>query len=119
MHNVELFTDGSCKGNGQADGGRGGWDAILVCGDHRKQLTGNEDKTTNNRMELLGVISGLEALKFPRVVTVYTDSRYVQSGITSWITTWKLNGWRTSDRKTCHKPGSSDAPGLAGVQTRQ
>lgn len=92
---VELFTDGACSGNP----GPGGWAAILRMGDREKELSGGEVATTNNRMELMGVISGLEALKRPCTVKVHTDSRYVLDGATRWIHGWKKNGWRTADKK--------------------
>lgn len=92
---VTVFSDGACSGNP----GPGGWGAILVAGAHRKELQGGEALTTNNRMELLGAISALEALKRPSIVDLYTDSIYVKNGITGWITGWKRNGWRTADKK--------------------
>jgi ribonuclease HI len=92
---VELFTDGACKGNP----GPGGWGAWLRYGTTEKTLWGGEPDTTNNRMELLAVIKGLEALKCPCHVVVTTDSSYVKQGITTWIHTWKRNGWRTSQKK--------------------
>ena len=95
MDRVTIYTDGACSGNP----GPGGWACILVMGPHEKELMGHEDSTTNNRMELQAVISGLEALKRPCHVTVVTDSQYVRGGITEWMRTWEANGWRTSDRK--------------------
>jgi ribonuclease HI len=92
---VELFTDGACSGNP----GPGGWAAILRMGDREKELSGGEPATTNNRMELMGVISGLEALKRPCKVKLHTDSKYVLDGATKWIHGWKKNGWRTADKK--------------------
>lgn len=92
---VMVYSDGACSGNP----GPGGWGAILVSGEHRKELQGGEANTTNNRMELRAAISALEALKGPSVVELYTDSNYVKNGITSWINGWKGNGWRTADRK--------------------
>ena len=92
---VELFTDGACSGNP----GPGGWGAILTSGSHRKELKGGEDHTTNNRMELMGAISALEALKGPSNVELHTDSKYVQQGISQWIHGWKRNGWKTADKK--------------------
>jgi ribonuclease HI len=92
---VEIFTDGACSGNP----GPGGWAAILRVGDRERELSGGEVSTTNNRMELMGAISGLEALKRPCVVKLYTDSRYVLEGATKWIHGWRKNGWRTADRK--------------------
>ncbi len=92
---VTIYTDGACKGNP----GPGGWGAVLVRGEHERELFGGEAHTTNNRMELLAVIRALEALKRPCRVRLYTDSKYVQQGIRDWIHTWKRNGWRTADRK--------------------
>jgi ribonuclease HI len=92
---VEIFTDGACSENP----GPGGWAAILRAGKHEKEISGGEASTTNNRMELMAAIRGLEMLKNPSDVVVYTDSRYVMDGVTRWIHRWKLNGWRTSDKK--------------------
>ncbi len=92
---VTVYSDGACSGNP----GPGGWGAILISGAHRKELAGGEALTTNNRMELLGAIAALEALKRSSVVDLYTDSVYVKNGITSWIHGWKRNGWRTADKK--------------------
>ena len=92
---VEIYTDGACKGNP----GPGGWGVLLRFGDKEKELCGGEDNTTNNRMELLAAIKGLEALKQKSVVDLYTDSNYVRQGITEWIFNWKKNGWRTANRK--------------------
>jgi ribonuclease HI len=92
---VIVYTDGACSGNP----GPGGWGAILLWGDHRKELYGGEPDTTNNRMELLAAISALEALKRPLSVELWTDSAYVKNGISSWIHGWKRNGWKTADKK--------------------
>ena len=92
---VTIYTDGACRGNP----GPGGWGALMKSGDHEKRLNGFEAKTTNNRMELMAAIQGLEALTRGRSAAVYTDSTYVQKGITVWITKWKRNGWRTAARK--------------------
>ncbi|BAN69244.1 ribonuclease HI [endosymbiont of unidentified scaly snail isolate Monju] len=92
---VELFTDGACRGNP----GPGGWGALLRYGDVEKELWGGEPETTNNRMELMAVIRGLEALRRPSRVIVTTDSQYVKNGITQWIHNWKRNGWKTSAKK--------------------
>ncbi len=92
---VEIFTDGACSGNP----GPGGWAAILRMGERERELSGGDSTTTNNRMELMGAISGLEALKRPCEVKLYTDSRYVLDGATKWIHGWKKNGWRTADKK--------------------
>lgn len=92
---VQIYTDGACSGNP----GPGGWGAILIWGEHRKELTGGEAHTTNNRMELMAAISALEALKKGVAVDLFTDSEYVRNGITKWIFGWKRNGWKTADKK--------------------
>ena len=92
---VELFTDGACKGNP----GLGGWGALLRFNNVEKELCGGERDTTNNRMELLAVIEGLQALNRTCSVVVTTDSQYVKNGITQWIHNWKRNGWKTAARK--------------------
>ncbi len=92
---VTIHTDGACSGNP----GPGGWGAILSFGDHEKELMGGEPHTTNNRMELMAAIAGLEALKRPCSIDLYTDSEYLRGGITGWINSWKKNGWRTADKK--------------------
>ncbi len=92
---VVIYTDGACSGNP----GPGGWGAILTMGNHRKELQGGEANTTNNRMELMAAISGLEALKQRCTVAIFTDSVYVKDGISKWIHGWKRNGWRTADKK--------------------
>jgi ribonuclease HI len=92
---VSIWTDGACSGNP----GPGGWGAILSFGGHEKELFGGEALTTNNRMELRAAIEALEALKRPCRVQLHTDSNYLKGGITSWIATWKRNGWRTADKK--------------------
>jgi len=92
---VEIYADGACKGNP----GPGGWGAWLSFDGKEKEMFGGELLTTNNRMELTAVIRALEALKRECDVRVYTDSVYVQKGITEWIHGWKLRGWRTSDKK--------------------
>ena len=95
MAQVEIFTDGACRGNP----GPGGWGAILRFGGTEKELSGGEAETTNNRMELMAAISALEALKRPVTVDVHTDSTYVRDGITKWIHGWKKRDWRTADKK--------------------
>lgn len=93
---VEMYTDGACSGNP----GPGGWGTILRCKGVEKELSGGEKETTNNRMELLAVINGLEALTRRCKVTIYSDSQYVVNGITKgWAKSWKKNGWRKSDKK--------------------
>ncbi len=92
---VELFTDGACSGNP----GPGGWGAILRCKGVEKELHGGETPTTNNRMEMMAVIAGLNALTRPCSVDVYTDSQYVQKGISEWLRGWKARGWKTADNK--------------------
>jgi ribonuclease HI len=95
MSQVEIYTDGACKGNP----GPGGWGAILRFGETEKELFGGEANTTNNRMELMAVIEALRALKRHCHAVVYTDSSYVQKGISEWIHGWKRNGWKTADKK--------------------
>ncbi len=96
MKNIEMFTDGACSGNP----GPGGWGAILRYGAREKELSGGERETTNNRMELTAVISGLEALKEPCRVMLTTDSKYVADGITKgWARSWQKNNWRKADKK--------------------
>jgi len=92
---VIVFADGACKGNP----GPGGWGAILRTGAHEREICGGERATTNNRMELTAVIRALEALKRHCRVKVYTDSQYVQKGISEWVAQWKRRGWRTADKK--------------------
>ena len=92
---VTLTTDGACSGNP----GPGGWGALLRSQGEEKELWGGEAQTTNNRMELMAVIRALEALTGPSEVRVYTDSQYVQKGISEWIHSWKRKGWKTADKK--------------------
>jgi ribonuclease HI len=92
---VEIFTDGACKGNP----GPGGWGVLMRFGAHVRELHGGEPNTTNNRMELTAVIEGLSALSRRCHVKLYTDSQYVQKGISVWIHDWKRRGWRTADKK--------------------
>lgn len=93
---VIIYTDGACSGNP----GIGGWAAIILFQNHRKNICGREESTTNNKMELTAVINGLKALKFSCNINLYTDSLYVKNGITEWISKWKMNGWKTSDKKS-------------------
>ena len=95
MDQVEIFTDGACKGNP----GPGGWGVLLRAGAHEKELWGGEPLTTNNRMELTAVIEGLSALKRPCRIALYLDSQYVCQGITQWLRGWKAKGWRTANRQ--------------------
>lgn len=92
---VELFTDGACKGNP----GPGGWGVFMRYEGHEKELFGGEKETTNNRMELMAAIMGLEGLSRPCQVTLTTDSKYVLQGITEWIDGWKRKGWKNSAKK--------------------
>ena len=95
MTEVEIFTDGACKGNP----GPGGWGAIVRSGAHEREMSGGEPLSTNNRMEMMAAIRALQALKRPCAVTLYTDSNYLRDGITKWIHGWQKNGWKTADRK--------------------
>ena len=92
---VELYTDGACRGNP----GPGGWGVLLCYNGHEKELSGGEHDTTNNRMELMAAIQGLESLNKACDVILYTDSKYVMQGITEWISNWKAKGWKTAARK--------------------
>ncbi len=95
QNTVEVFTDGACRGNP----GPGGWGVLLRYGDTEKELYGYVPETTNNQMELMAAIQGLEALKRPCHVTLTTDSQYVRRGITQWIQNWKKNNWKTAQKK--------------------
>lgn len=95
MKSVQLITDGSCLGNP----GPGGWAYILRYGEHQRECSGGEAQTTNNRMELMAAIEGLNAIKEPCQVTIVTDSQYVKNGIQSWMKGWKKNGWKTASKK--------------------
>jgi ribonuclease HI len=92
---VDIYTDGACSGNP----GPGGWGALLRYGAVEKELSGGEALTTNNRMELMGAISALEALKRPTRIRLHTDSMYVRDGIMRWLKGWKAKGWLTADKK--------------------
>ena len=95
MKEVTLYTDGACSGNP----GPGGWGAILECEGRRKELSGGEANTTNNRMELTAVIEGLSALKYSCAVTLVSDSKYVIDAITKrWVYSWKAKGWKKADK---------------------
>ena len=101
MKTVEAFTDGACSGNP----GPGGYGVILRCEGREKELSGGEAHTTNNRMELMGVITALEALKYPCRVKITTDSKYVVDGITKgWAKSWRSKGWKKSDGKPALNP---------------
>ena len=92
---VVIYTDGACSGNP----GPGGWGAVLISGDHTREICGGEPASTNNRMELMAAIQALEALKKPCKVELHTDSTYVMKGISEWIHAWKKRGWMTADKK--------------------
>ena len=95
MKQVTIYTDGACSGNP----GPGGWGAVLIYGDHEKDISGGELDTTNNRMEMMAVIEGLRALKDKCNVAIYTDSTYVMKGLTEWLAGWKAKGWKTAAKK--------------------
>jgi len=95
LQKVEVFTDGACLGNP----GPGGWAALLRAGTREKALVGAEAMTTNNRMELMAAIAGIEALKRACAVDLTTDSQYVRRGVEEWMPRWKANGWKTSDKQ--------------------
>ena len=95
MSNVTIWTDGACRRNP----GPGGWAAILIKDHHERELAGAESDTTNNRMELTAAIRGLEALKRPCRLRLYTDSEYLKRGITEWLDDWKRRGWKTASKK--------------------
>lgn len=92
---IKIYTDGSCLENP----GDGGWAAIIIIGQQKKIISGNQENTTNNRMELLAPIEALKTLKKKSKVEIITDSKYVKLGITEWIHNWKMNGWQTSNKK--------------------
>ena len=92
---IDLFTDGACRGNP----GPGGWGVLLRWRDHEKEMKGGERDTTNNRMEMMAAIKGLESIKRPAQIRIYTDSIYVRDGITKWIHGWKKRDWKTADKK--------------------
>ena len=93
---LKIYTDGACSGNP----GKGGWAAIILDGDlNQLSISGNENNTTNNRMELMAPIMALKKIKIKSDITIYTDSKYVKDGITDWIKKWKLNGWKNSSKK--------------------
>jgi ribonuclease HI len=92
---VVIYTDGACSGNP----GPGGWGSVLLYNGHRREMSGGDAETTNNRMEMMAVIQALESLKRPCSVMIYTDSVYVMKGITEWIEQWKKRGWKTAAKK--------------------
>lgn len=92
---VELYTDGACSGNP----GKGGWGALLRYGKVEKEMSGAEMETTNNQMELMAVIKGLEKLKKPCNVKIFTDSKYVMQGASEWLKGWKAKSWKTANKK--------------------
>ena len=92
---IEIFTDGACSGNP----GPGGWGAIVRSGGEDREMCGGEMATTNNRMEMMAVIAALQSLESPVTAKLYTDSQYVQKGISEWIHGWKRRGWQTADKK--------------------
>ena len=100
MDEVIIYTDGACSGNP----GKGGWGAILMYGDLKKEISGANPNTTNNQMELTAPIEALKLLKKPCKVTVYSDSAYLVNAFTNgWIKNWKRNGWKTADKKDVKK----------------
>ena len=104
MKRVKVYTDGACLGNP----GPGGWAAILLWGPHRKEISGAETQTTNNRMELRAAIEALRALKEPVEVDLYTDSLYLQKGVTEWLPRWKEQGWKRREGKTLKPVANAD-----------
>src|SRR6478736_9895713 len=95
MKQITMYTDGACSGNP----GPGGWAALLLFGAKEKMISGGEKDTTNNRMEMTGVIRGLKQLKEPGRVHIHTDSKYVLEGMTKWLEGWVKRGWKTADKK--------------------
>jgi ribonuclease HI len=95
MRRVTIYTDGACLGNP----GPGGWAALLIDADGRRELSGFEPSTTNNRMELRAAVEGLQSLATPADIDLHTDSQYLRNGMAEWMARWKRNGWRTADKK--------------------
>jgi ribonuclease HI len=95
MKKVVIYTDGACSGNP----GKGGWGAVMLYGKHEKPISGAEEQTTNNRMEMKAAIEALKILKQPCSVDLYTDSKYLQDGINEWVKTWVINGWKNANKK--------------------
>ena len=98
---LKIYTDGACSGNP----GKGGWAAIILDGNNQSQISGSENKTTNNRMELMAAIMALKKIKKESDITIYTDSRYVKDGITEWIKKWKINNWKSANKKPVKNKG--------------
>ena len=92
---IKIYTDGACKGNP----GDGGWGALITDGLENKEIYGGEKNTTNNRMELMAVIMAIESIEKEQKITIFTDSTYVQKGISEWIVNWKRNGWKSSNKQ--------------------
>ena len=92
---MKIYTDGACIGNP----GPGGWGSVMMYRGHRKEISGGEKETTNNRMEMMAVIATLEALSRPCNIVLYTDSTYVMKGMTEWLAQWKARGWKTAAKK--------------------
>jgi ribonuclease HI len=95
LKEITIYTDGACRGNP----GPGGWGAVLTYGAHQKKINGFEAETTNNRMELMAVIQAIQHLKEPCKIHLYTDSKYVQQGMLSWLANWKKNNWKNSQKQ--------------------
>jgi ribonuclease HI len=95
LPHIKVYTDGACKGNP----GPGGWGALLIAGDKRKEIYGGEPHTTNNRMELTAVIEAIKTVKKKCIIDVYTDSVYVQKGLNEYLANWQKNGWKTAAKK--------------------
>ena len=95
MERIKIYTDGACRGNP----GRGGWGVFIINGQESKKIFGGKIETTNNEMELMAAIKGLESFNSPRDLDLYTDSKYVMDGINNWIHNWKRNGWKTANKK--------------------
>jgi ribonuclease HI len=95
MKRVTIYTDGACHGNP----GPGGWGAILVAGETRREISGYQPQTTNNRMEMTAALEALGRLREPCEVELFTDSQYLRTGMREWLAKWKRNNWRTSDKK--------------------
>ena len=96
MKSIKIYSDGACSGNP----GPGGWGAVLIYEDNIKEISGSEQATTNNKMELMAAIKAIEAIKESCKIDIYTDSVYVKEGITNWIIKWKSNNWRNSQKKS-------------------